>query len=144
MIEKYNLLFKEFKEYIDNNSQYNVRVVKHNTNTSTHFPVISFVLTNFINTNECTIDKIEYYDNFYFTIDIYSKNKVISGKTISAQVISEDLLKLVLKFFDKKNMLRTSCRPTFNLDDSISRINVQYQCAIGNARGNIIRRWLYV
>jgi hypothetical protein len=30
------------------------------------------------------------------------------------------------------------------LDDSISRINVQYQCAIGNARGNIIRRWLYV
>lgn len=144
MIEKYNLLFKEFKEYIDNNSQYNVKVVKHNTNTSTHFPVISFVLTNFINTNECTIDKIEYYDNFYFTIDIYSKNKVISGKTISAQVISEDLLKLVLKFFDKKNMLRTSCRPTFNLDDSISRINVQYQCAIGNARGNIIRRWLYV
>lgn len=140
MIEKYNLLFKEFKEYIDNNSQYNVKVVKHNTNTSTHFPVISFVLTNFINTNECTIDKIEYYDNFYFTIDIYSKNKVISGKTISAQVISEDLLKLVLKFFDKKNMLRTSCKPTFNLDDSISRINVQYQCAIGNARGNIIRR----
>ncbi len=140
MIEKYNLLFKEFKEYIDNNSQYNVRVVKHNTNTSTHFPVISFVLTNFINTNECTIDKIEYYDNFYFTIDIYSKNKVISGKTISAQVISEDLLKLVLKFFDKKNMLITACRPTFNLDDSISRINVQCQCAIGNARGNIIRR----
>ena len=144
MIDKYNLLFKEFKEYIDKNSQYDVRVVKHNTNTSTHFPVISFVLTNFINTNDCTIDKIEYYDNFYFTIDIYSKNKVISGKTISSQVISEDLLKLVLKFFDKKNMLRTSCRPTFNLDDSISRINVQYQCAIGNARGNIIRRWLYV
>lgn len=140
MIDKYNLLFKEFKEYIDKNSQYNVRVVKHNTNTSTHFPVISFVLTNFINTNECTIDKLEYYDNFYFTIDIYSKNKIISGKTISSQVISEDLLKLVLKFFDKKNMLRTSCRPTFNLDDSISRINVQYQCAIGNARGNIIRR----
>ena len=144
MIDKYNLLFKEFKEYIDKNSQYDVRVVKHNTNTSTHFPVISFVLTNFINTNDCTIDKIEYYDNFYFTIDIYSKNKIISGKTISSQVISEDLLKLVLKFFDKKNMLRTSCRPTFNLDDSISRINVQYQCAIGNARGNIIRRWLYV
>jgi hypothetical protein len=140
MIDKYNLLFKEFKEYIDKNSQYNVRVVKHNTNTSTHFPVISFVLTNFINTNDCTIDKIEYYDNFYFTIDIYSKNKIISGKTISSQVISEDLLKLVLKFFDKKNMLRTSCKPTFNLDDSISRINVQYQCAIGNARGNIIRR----
>ena len=140
MIDKYNLLFKEFKEYIDKNSQYDVRVVKHNTNTSTHFPVISFVLTNFINTNDCTIDKIEYYDNFYFTIDIYSKNKIISGKTISSQVISEDLLKLVLKFFDKKNMLRTSCRPTFNLDDSISRINVQYQCAIGNARGNIIRR----
>ena len=140
MIDKYNLLFKEFKEYIDKNSQYNVRVVKHNTNTSTHFPVISFVLTNFINTNDCTIDKLEYYDNFYFTIDIYSKNKVISGKTISSQVISEDLLKLVLKFFDKKNMLRTSCKPTFNLDDSISRINVQYQCAIGNARGNIIRR----
>lgn len=140
MIDKYNLLFKEFKEYIGKNSTYDVRVVKYNTNTSTHFPIISFVLTNFINTNESTIDKIEYYDNFYFTIDIYSKNKVINGKTISSQVISDDLLKLVLKFFDKKNMLRTSCRPTFNIDDSITRINVQYQCAIGNARGNIIRR----
>lgn len=140
MIDKYNLLFKEFKEYIGENSTYDVRVVKYNTNTSTHFPIISFVLTNFINTNESTIDKIEYYDNFYFTIDIYSKNKVINGETISSQVISDDLLKLVLKFFDKKNMLRTSCRPTFNIDDSITRINVQYQCSIGSARGNIIRR----
>lgn len=140
MIEKYDLWFKELKDFINANSEYNTRVVKYNTNTSTHFPIVSFVMSNYINTKDCTLDKIEYYDNLYFTIDIYTKDIIKNGTTISSQIVNEELMKLIIEFFNKKNMLRTSCRPNFNIDESILRTTIQYQCGIGSARGNIIRR----
>ncbi len=140
MFEIYNKLFDEYKNYIKNNSKYNARVVKNNTSTSTYFPIITFQLTNTTNTTNCTLDKIEYYDAFYFTINIYTQDKVVSNKKIASQIINDDLVKLTIQFFDKKNMYRTACTPTYNIDTSILRTVIQYQCLIGNARLNIIRR----
>lgn len=140
MIEKYDVLFNEYKEFIKLNSKYNARVVKNNTNTSTYFPIITCKLSNCTNTNNCTLDKIEQYDEYYFTIDIYSKDIVVDKKKISSQVVIDELTKLTIQFFDKKNMYRTACLPTFNIDTSINRQTIQYQCLIGSARFNIIRR----
>jgi hypothetical protein len=42
-------------------------------------------------------------------------------------------------------MKKTLDNPTPNLDTSILRRTINYQCLIGNIRGNIIRRWeIYV
>ena len=142
MTEKYDLIFQEFKEFIEKNSQYGARVVKYNTNTSSYFPLITCVLSDNQDTDECTLDKIEYYESFYFTIDIYTKDKTSGPNTvIASQIISDELSKLTMKFFGEKlNMKKTLNRPTPNLDTSILRKTIQYQCWIGNARGNIIRR----
>lgn len=142
MTEKYDLIFQEFKEFIEKNSQYGARVVKYNTNTSSYFPLITCVLSDNQDTDECTLDKIEYYEAFYFTIDIYTKDKTSGPNTvIASQIISDELSKLTMKFFGEKlNMKKTLNRPTPNLDTSILRKTIQYQCWIGNARGNIIRR----
>lgn len=142
MIEKYEKIFKEYKNFIEENSQYNARVVKNNTNTSTYFPVITCVLSDNRDTDDCTIDKIEYYESFYFTIDIYTKDQIIDGDiTIASQIISDELSKLTINFFGEKlNMKRTLNRPTPNLDTSVLRKTIQYQCLIGNVRANIIRR----
>lgn len=150
MTEKYDLIFDEFKKFVEDNSQYGARVVKYNTNTSTYFPIVTCVLSNNADTDYCSIDGIEYYESFYFTINIYAKdttitstdnNNVTSNIKVSAQVIIDELSKLTLKYFGEKlRMKKTLNKPTPNMDTSILRKTIQYQCLIGNVRGNIIRR----
>lgn len=141
MIDKYEEIFDRYKKFIEENSQYNARVVKYNTNTSTYFPIITCTLSNNMDTDHCTLDKIEYYESFYFTINIFTKDKTIEGTKVASSEINRELCKLTTYFFgDKMNMKKTLYRPTPNLDTSILRVTIQYQCLIGNVRGNIIRR----
>ena len=141
MTDKYELIFDKFKKFIEENSQYSARVVKNNTNTSSYFPIVTCVLSDNRDTNECTIDYIEKYEAYYFTINIYTKDKTINDRKIASQVINNELSDLTIKFFgDKLRMKKTLNRPTPNLDTNILRKTIQYQCLIGNVRGNIIRR----
>lgn len=138
MADKYDLIFNAYKSYIETNSQYGARVVKYNTNTSTYFPLVTFTQSNAIDINNSTynIDEIE---ELYFTIEIYTKNKGSNSKVIAAQIIDKELEQLTLGFFKKLNMKKTLDRPTPNIDDSIMRRVIQYQCEVNN-RMNIIRR----
>lgn len=140
MIDKYEEIYARFKQYIESNSQYNAEVVKYNTNTSTQFPLVTFVLDDNKNTDNCTNDKIEFYDAHYYIINIYTKDKNRNGSTIASQVINDELTKLTIQFFDKLNLKRTLCKYTPNIDTNVLRRTLNYQCLIGNARGNIIRR----
>ena len=89
MVDKYDEIYQAYKNFIENESQYDVRVVKYNTNTSSYFPVITFVLSNNTDTDYCTNDKIEYYEANYFTIDIYTKDKTIGANKVASQVITD-------------------------------------------------------
>lgn len=142
MIDVYDEIFNAFKNYVEENSEYNPRIVKYNTNTSTYFPIITCILNDNKDTNYCTIDKIEYYEEFYFTIDIYTKDKKNGNNVvIASQIINDELSRLTMEFFGGKlNMKKTQNKPTPNLDTSILRKTIQYQCLIGNVRENIIRR----
>lgn len=139
MTEKYDLIFDAYQEYIENNSKYGARVVKYNNNTSTYFPLITFIQSDNKDHSDKTLKNIDYFEDYYFTIDIYTKNKIIDGETIASQVINKELETLTANFFRSLNMYKTLNRPTPNLDTSIFRTTMQYQCVMGN-RGNIIRR----
>ena len=131
MIDKYEEIFDRYKKFIEENSQYNARVVKYNTNTSSYFPLITCVLSNNTDTDNCTIDKIEYYEAFYFTINIFTKDKIINGEKISSNVIDNELCKLTTYFFGEiMNLKKTLNRPTPNLDRDILRRTMQYQSKI--------------
>ncbi len=140
MIEIYNELFKEYQKYIENNNRYDTRVVKTYTSTSTKFPIISCQLSNFIDTDYCTIDMIEKHDEMYLTIDIYTENKNIDNTTIASQQINDELTDLTIKFFESKRMRKTLCRLTPNADKNITRRTIQYQGLVSRYRKNIIRR----
>lgn len=140
MIDKYEEIFDRYKRFIEENSEYNARVVKYNTNTSPYFPLVTCELSNNTDTENCTNDKIEKYEALYFTINIYTKDQKHNNSIVSYNVVNNELLKLTYMFFDNLNCLRTLTRPTPNIDKSIFRHTVQYQCMIGNIRGNIIRR----
>lgn len=140
MIEKYNKLFSEYKEFLTQYSSYSPIVVKDYTNTSSYFPVVSCMLSNFIDTDYCTLCKIEKYEEVYLTIDIYTKNKTIENDKVASQVINDELTELTIKFFESKNMKRTWCRLTPNMDTSITRRTIQYQGLVSAYNDNIIRR----
>lgn len=140
MIERYNEIFKQYQKFIENNSNYGTRVVKTYTNTSTKFPLISCQLSNFIDTDYCTIDMIEKYTELYLTIDIYTEDKTIDNNKIASQLINDELTDLTIKFFENKRMKLTLCRLTPNADKSITRRTIQYQGLVSHYNKNIIRR----
>lgn len=141
MVDKYEEIFDRYKKFILENSHYEPKVVKYNTNTSPYFPIVALTLSDNVDTNFCSIDKVEFYEEFYFTVNIYAKNKKYEDNSVVAsQVIINELVKLTNYFFNELNMKRTLCKPTPNFDTEVLRQTIQYQCLIGNARGNIIRR----
>lgn len=140
MINKYNELFDDYKSFIVERSIYSPRVVKNYTSTSAYFPIISFSLSNLVDTEYCTIDMIEKHEEMYLTIDIFTKNKTVDGNECASQLINDELTELTMQFFNSKKMKKTLCRLTPNADTSITRRTIQYQGLIGTARGNIIRR----
>lgn len=139
MTDKYDLIFKEYKKFMEEKSQYGVRVVKYNTNTSTYFPLISFELSNKVDADNTTSKRIDDYEGFYFTINQYTKNKGNGAKMIASQIIDNELERLTLEFLHKLNIKITMNKPTPNLDTSIFKRTIQGQCMINN-RWNIIRR----
>lgn len=134
---KFSKLYLEYKEFIESHSKYSVKVVKDMSNTSTDFPIIDFKYQDSQNTDDSTIDRIEYYDKEYFQITIYTQD----NEDISKNLIAEELIELTQIFMGlMKNMKRTGCKPIPNLDTSVLRTLMTYQCQVGNVYGNIIRR----
>lgn len=140
MIQRYNEIFKQYQKYIQDNYRYETRVVKTYTSTSTKFPIISCQLSNFIDTDYCTIDMIEKYNGMYLTTDIYTQDKNIDNVTISAQQINDELTELTIKFFESIGMKITLCRLTPNAEKSITRRTIQSQGLVSQYRKTIIRR----
>ena len=134
---KFTDLYLQYKTYIEGNSQYGAKVVKDYTFTSTYFPIVDFKHENSTDSNDSTVDRIEYYDNEYFNVTIYAQD----DGDISRNVITEELIELTQKFLGRyKNMKRISCKPIPNLDTTVLRTLIRYQCQYGNVYGNIIRR----
>lgn len=134
---KFSKLFLEYKEFIEENSKYKPKVVKDFIASSTYFPIIDFKYEDSQNTQNATHGMIEYYDKEYFSVTIYAQD----CGDISRNVISEELVELTHIFLGKhKGLTRTSCKPIPNLDTSILRTMMKYECYYGNVYGNIIRR----
>lgn len=140
MIDKYEQIFQLEKEYVESNSQYNVRVVKNNTNTSSYFPIVVCQLSNITDTDFCSIDKIENHQELYIRNDVYTKDKTMGNERVASQLINDEITKLIIEFFNTINMRMTMCNLTPNLDKSIIRRTIQHQGLISLSNKNITRR----
>ena len=136
----YENVYQAYKKYIESNSSYGVKVFKSSNDDSPYFPITTFGLSNNTDTDRSSVDRIEYYEAFYFTITHYAKYKNIDNVKISSKVINDETRKLTITFFKNLNMRKTLDRPIPNLDKSILRNRMEYQCYVGNARIDIVRR----
>lgn len=138
----YEETFAEFKKFMQDNSAYNPNVVKYNSNDISKFPNVTFYMMNNTNTDSGSVDRIEKYDAVYFTINIYTKDKIKGTNIVTAsQVINNELSSLTTQFFGNiMGMKKTQDSPEPNLDTSILRKVIQYQCYRNNGRRKNIRR----
>lgn len=136
--EFYDAIFKKYKEYLEKESIYNVKVFKSRNKSSTYFPLTTFEFPN-NEDSQRTQKNIDRYENCYFTINHYARDTIIDEQNIAGQVIIDELIKLTENFFLQLNFKKTISRPTENLDTDIIKHTMQYECAINN-RGNILRR----
>jgi len=141
VIDLYEEIFQQEKEYVESNSKYNVRVVKNNTNTSSYFPIVVCQCSNMMDTDFCTIDKIEQHGELYISNDVFTQDKTVDNKKVASQLINDEITKLVVEFFNKINMKMTMCNLTPNLDKSIIRRTIRHQGLVSHDRKKITRRW---
>lgn len=133
----FNDLYLEYKQFIEENSQYEPKVVKDFTYKSAYFPVVDVKHENSSDTYNRTLDQIEYYDDEEFSITFYAQDK----GSLSRNVIIDELEHLTHIFMGiHKNMTRTYCKNLPNLDTDVGRKIMKYKCRWGNIYGNIWRR----
>lgn len=121
-----NQVYRDVKKFISENDTYETRVRNKSLKESDKFPLIT--ITEDDNVNELVDTKfLESTDKIYLTVNIYAQDKAVGNTTVSNVNIARELAALVDKVIGRKyRMIRTSCRPTPNLDNTIYRITMKY------------------
>lgn len=134
MEDFYELLYQDYKKYLIDNSTYKTEVYKTSPQKPSSFPVIEMrMLDDRIDNNNCTIDNLEYYYNVSLIITIYTQNIGETDKSI----IANELSKLTNKYFIKKGLLKSGQNNEPNIDKTILRRIITYDCKVGNKNYNI-------
>lgn len=134
MEDFYDILFKEFKEYMISNSVYEPQIYKNSPQKPPKFPVVELRMTdNRVDINNSSIDNLEYYYDVAFMITIYTQNVGDLDKTI----IANELSKLTNKYLMSKGMLKSGQNDAPNADITVLRRLITYECKVGNKNYNI-------
>lgn len=121
-----NQLCKDVSKYVKANTDYEVTIVQKSLKQSNKFPLIS--ITEEDNSNVIvSTDFRDKTDLINISVNIYAQDMVLGNTTISNVNIVKELMSLVDDVLSRKyRLMRTSCRPTPNLDNTIYRITARY------------------
>lgn len=138
--EQRDIIYKNLKSYLTENSQYNPLVLNKALRTSNKYPLVTLEETdNTFNFGTTRNRKQEIVSNLFYEINIYAVDVKQNNGTISNVIITQELEKLVddvmSTYFGLK---RTSCRPTPNLEDTIRRVTMKYEGKVFENRNRLI------
>jgi hypothetical protein len=137
-VELMNQIYEDLASYLVTKSKYGPRVVAKSLKQSDKFPLVVITEGNNANTLVST-DFGEKTDTINISVNIYAQDKAIGNETVADVVIARELMKLVDDIVGTKyRMLRTDCRPTPNLDNSIYRVTMNYTKRIITKRNILI------
>lgn len=138
--EQRDIIYKNLKSYLTENSQYNPLVLNKALRTSNKYPLVTLEeADNTFNFGTTRNRKQEIVSNLFYEINIYAVDVKQNNGTISNVIITQELEKLVddvmSTYFGLK---RTSCRPTPNLEDTIRRVTMKYEGKVFENRNRLI------
>lgn len=131
-------LFKLYKEYMINNSSYDLKDYIYNDTPQEliNFPTILF-LENDNSDSNMTVDKVEYVSNLQYKVELYTKNIVVGGNMTPRKIITNELKKITFDFLHKYNLNITSCTKGEYLDFNVDRTIIIAECNVSNWDGKI-------
>lgn len=125
-IDLTNQIYKDVKNYLTEKSNYSPRVTQKSLKQSDKFPLVTIIENDNKNEIADTLFK-ETTDKIFLTVDVYAQDKPYGNSVVSNVNIVRELSALIDDVIGKKyKMLRTSCKPTPNLDNSIYRVTMKY------------------
>lgn len=134
MEDFYDMLYKDFKQHIIDNSTYNPQVYKTSPQTPPKFPVVEFkMMDSRVDNNNCSIDNLEFYYSVPFMITIYTQNIGSLDKSI----VANELSKIINKYLMNLGMLKSSQEDIPNIDTTVLRRIITYESKIGNKNYSI-------
>lgn len=126
-------IFKYFKKYMQDKSQFSPNVFNATPKNLAVFPTITFRETN--NTNNLrgtTLDRTETVNNITDTIEIYTKDMVIDGVNYSKKEITNELKYLIFDFFQTWGFTRTQCTQADYLNLEVDRFIIVETCSLNS------------
>lgn len=133
-----NQLCKDIDKYVNENCNVAVRVVQKTLKQTDKFPLISVTCEDNKNVLVST-DFSDKTDQITLTINVYAQDMSLGNKLLSNAYIASELMKLVDDVCGRKyKLMRTSCRQTPNLDETIYRITARYTKKIISSKNLLI------
>lgn len=126
-------IFKYFKQYLIDNSQFSPNVFNSTPKNLAVFPTVIFKETsNVQNVGSTTLDRTETVDNITDTIEIYAKDMVVGETTVSKKEIVNELKFLTFKFFQAWGFIRTQSSDADYLNYEVDRHIIIETCSLNN------------
>ena len=136
-LDIYSKLFKQYKEYINENSTFAPKILKKTPQSLTYFPTI--LMKETINTtNTGTLNRQEFVDNLAYTIEIYTKDCTVGNTRYASDVVMRDLQYLTFEFFNNMKFNRDMCTNAEYIDRSVDRKIIIFSSKINSWNGRII------
>lgn len=133
-----NLLFKDYKKYIETNSKFEPTILPSSNKDLTKFPTIVFrEQGNTENELYTTLNRIEYVDEITLVIEIYSQPKTIGNKKYASKAIVDELKFLTFDFFRYMGCTRISCEPAEYYNKEVDRLVIMYNFNINSWNNKI-------
>lgn len=136
-LDIYNKLFKQYKEYINENSSFAPKILKKTPQSLSYFPTILMKET-INNNNKRTLNGQEFVDYLAYTIEIYTKDNVVGNMRYASDIVMRDLQYLAFEFFSNMGFNRDMCSNAEYIDQSVDRKIIIFSSKIKSWDGKII------
>lgn len=133
-IELYEGLFNSLREYIKENSKFQIHVMQKPN--SELFPKV--IVEEIMNVSAVpTHYRMESLSNITYEINIYAKDAEIDGDFEDSMDIARYIQSIVSDYMEHKiHLKRVFCEPTPNIDDTVYRITMRYTGQASDYRGH--------
>lgn len=136
-LDIYSKLFKQYKDYINEKSNFAPKILKKTPQSLSYFPTI--LMKETINsTSSQTTNYQEFIDNLAYTIEIYTKDCVVGNTKYASDIVMRDLQYLTFEFFKNMKFNRDLCANAEYMDQSIDRKIIIFSCKLNSWNGRII------
>lgn len=128
-----NIIYKDLKEYLLENSKFNPAVVNSAAKTLSSFPTVLFhEINNTTDLYHTTFDRTQRVNNISSVVEIYTQNKVVGNTNYASKYILDELKFLVFDFFDVLGAERTSCQIAEYYNKEVDRLVITYSYSVNN------------